>query len=179
MNCLSRRRRPIRSSGSAHETLHNLSRGLSTELEVRPTASIDPDLVPAIAPGLSLDAWRSATLVDHSDAVAGVRVTEISFAVVGGAGNLPGTARVASSTAWVTAPVITTTKPEVGAAAPIDPDAISVVSPGLVLDAWRSAALVDHANAVLGRYLAKMTLAVIGGTRNLAPVLRGDTTLRP
>jgi hypothetical protein len=76
------------------------------------------------------------------------------------------------------AAVIAATKPEVGTAAPIDPDAISVESPRLSLYARRSAALVDHANAVLSRHLAKMALAVIGGTRNLASVLRGDTALR-
>jgi hypothetical protein len=148
-------------------------------LEVRSTAAIHPDLVSVKTPGLVLDAGRSTALVDHADAVAGVCVAEVSFAVVGGAGNLPNPARVASSTAWISAAVIATTKPEVGAAAPIDPDAISVESPGLVLDTRRSAALVDHANAVLGSYLTKMTLAVIGGTRNLASVLRGDTALRP
>ncbi len=158
--------------------MHNQNRGLPAELEVRSTASIHPDLVPVKAPGLVLDAWRSATLVDQSDAAAGVCVAEVSFAVVGGAGDLPATG-IASSTAWITPTMIAATKPEVGAAAPVDPDTISVVSPGLVLDAWRSAALVDHANAVLGRYLTKMTLAVIGGTRNLASVLRGDTALRP
>jgi hypothetical protein len=74
--------------------------------------------------------------------------------------------------------VIATTEPEVGAAAPVDPYAISVESPGLSLNAWRSAALVDHANAVLRRYLTKMALAIIRGTRDLASVLRGYTALR-
>jgi hypothetical protein len=143
--------------------MHNQNRGLPAELEVRSTAAIHPDLGPVIAPGLSLGAWRSAPLVDHSDAAAGVCVAVVSSAVVGGACDLPGTVRVASSTAWIApaadwiapAAAIATTKPEVGAAAPVDPDAISSVSPGLSLGAWRSAALVDHANAVLGRYLKR------------------------
>jgi hypothetical protein len=162
-------------------TTHNQKRGLLSEPEVGSTTAINPDLAPVITPGLSLNAWRSATLVDHADAAAGVRVAVVSFAVVGGTGDLSAAARVASSTAWIpatTAAVIATTQPEVGAAAPIDPDAIAVKTPGLVLDAWRSAALVDHANAVLGGHLAKMAFAVIGCTRNLASVLRGNTALR-
>ena len=149
------------------------------QLEVRSTAAIHPDLVPVKAPGLVLDAWRTASLVDQPDTAAGICVAEVSLAVVGGTGNLPATARrVPSSAARICpAAVIATTEPEVGAAAPINPDAISVESPGLILDAWRSTALVDHANAVLGRYLAKMTLAIIGGTGDLASVLRSDTAL--
>jgi hypothetical protein len=152
---------------------------LSAELEVRSTAPIHPDLVPVKAPGLVLDAGRSTTLVDQSNAAACICVAEVSFAIVGGAGNLPATARrIASSTARIPTAVIAAAKPEIGAAASIDPDATSVVSPGLVLDTWRSAALVNHANAVLGRYLAKVTLSVVGGARNLASILRSDTALR-
>ncbi len=160
-------------------TAHNQKRGLLSEPEVGSTTAINPDLAPVIAPGLSLNAWRSATLVDHADAATGVGVAVVSFAVVGGTGDLSAAARVASSaTAWITAAaVIATPQPEVGAAAPIDPDAIAVKSPGLVLDAGRTTALVDHADAVLGGHLAKMAFAVIGRTRNLASVLSGYPTL--
>jgi hypothetical protein len=67
---------------------------------------------------------------------------------------------------------------EVCATAAIDPDAIPVKSPALALNTGRPAALVHHANTVLGRNPAKMALTVIGGTGNLASVLCGDAALR-
>jgi hypothetical protein len=127
---------------------------LSAELEVRSTAAIHPDSTLVEAPRLSLDAWRSATLVDHADAAAGVCV----------AGDLPATGWVASATARIppaSATVIATTKPEVGTAALVDPDAISVGSPGLSLDAWRSAALIDHADATAGVCVAEVSFAIV------------------
>jgi hypothetical protein len=155
--------------------------GLPAQLEVCSTPAIHPDLASVETPGLALDAWRPATLVHHSDAAAGISAAVVSLAIVGGAGDLPAAVRVATTTAAVipiAAAAITTAKPKVGAAAPVDPDAASVVSPRLPLDAWRSAALVNQAHAILGRYLANMTLAVIRGAGNLASVLRSDTALR-
>jgi hypothetical protein len=148
----------------------NEYRPLPAELKVCSAAAIHPDLGPVIAPCLTLDAGRSAALVDHSDAPAGIRAAVVSFAVVRGAGD----PLAAASPASVKSPA----EPEVSAAAAIDPDAISIESPGLSLDAWRSTALINHTNTVLGRYLTKMTLAIIGGTSNLASTLCGDPALR-
>jgi len=137
---------------------------LSAELEVCSTAAIHPDSTLVEAPRLSLDAWGSTSLVDHADAAAGVCVAEVSFAVVGRAGDLPATGWVASATAWIppaSATVIATTKPEVGTAALVDPDAISVGSPGLSLDAWRSAALINHADATAGVCVAEVSFAIV------------------
>jgi hypothetical protein len=68
--------------------------------------------------------------------------------------------------------VIATTKPEVGTAALVDPDAISVGSPGLSLDAWRSAALINHADATAGVCVAKVSFAIVGGTADLLATIR-------
>jgi len=56
--------------------------------EVRAAATVDPESAPIYTPGTALDAGRAADLADKANVVAAADVAVVSFAIVGGAGDL-------------------------------------------------------------------------------------------
>jgi hypothetical protein len=147
-------------------------RSLVTDFEVSAAATIDPEAAAVEAPCATLDAGRAADLASQADVAAGANVTPVSLAIVGGAGDDAG---------WWRLRLASTADDELGAAAPVDPEAAPVYAPGIALDAGRSADLADEASIAATADVAVVSFAIVGGADNLrlgaislaVPLLRG------
>ena len=121
------------------------------------TTAVDPYAVVIESPCLVLDAGGAADLTGETDTATGVGVAEVAIIVVRGAGD--GLAALISSPVAAAA----TAYNEFGSAAAIDPNAVVVESPSLVLDAGGAAELAGEADAAARVGVAEVASAIVGG----------------
>jgi len=175
---------------------------VSGDAEVGATAAVHPDAALAVAPGLALDTSGLAALPNHAHAEAGIGRAPGAPHVIRGAidnvGFAPATKLVVGSTECtflagvailvgiairvMIAVVIISVLDHNGsqnsdfklrAATVINPDAIFIEAPRIILDAFGLAFLVDHLHAASGVNLADAAMHVIGLTRHSQRLL-GD-----
>jgi hypothetical protein len=146
--------------------------------KVGAASAVHPYALVVVTPGLTLNAGRTAALIDEPNPPSRPCLAKVISAVVRGAGNYPSRRRrrrrvsISGSGTPVAA-----AEHEVGPTSAIDPGTGSVISPGLVLNAGRTAALIHHAYSVPRVHITVVTSAVVGGAGKIAPVLIGHTTL--
>jgi hypothetical protein len=144
--------------------------------KVGPAAAVHPNATSVIAPGLPLDAGRTAPLLRELHPPAGVCRAVIALAIIRRAGDGRAIARSARSRP---ARSIPRSQVEVGSATAVNPNPGAAITPGLPLDAGRTAALVSHLYSAAGIHPAQMSFPVIGRARHLPPVLLSNPALRP
>ena len=118
--------------------------------EVRAASAIDPEAPPVDTPCLALNTGRAADLPGKAN-VRPILATVVSAAIVGGA--VDGLLRSSSSSL---------TEGKVGPATTIDPEAATIDTPGLPLDAGRAADLADEPDIAAGTDVAPVSSAIIG-----------------
>jgi hypothetical protein len=126
--------------------------------------------VAVVSPCLSVDAIGIAALTYQAHAIAGVRGTEISVAIVGRAGD-DNDARAGIPTAAADL--------EIGAATAINPYSAAAISPGRTVNAGRIAALSNEGDAAARIGGAMLATAVVGraveGIGAAAGIVTGPT----
>jgi len=137
---------------------------LAADDEFGATAAVDPYAVVVPSPGLILDAGGAADLAGEADATACIDVAEIATAVVGGTGNdLASSPLTGASRIPIASAAASSSDDELGATAAVDPYAVVVPSPGLILDAGGTADLAGEADATACIGVAEVASAVVGG----------------
>jgi len=119
----------------------------TTKLEVGATSTVNPDPVPVVAPGLSLNAGRSGDLPHEPDTPASVGIAVLPTFVIGGATNGLSTVVAATAEDWTSAQIAARLGAELGTATLIDPKIVIVESPRAAFDARRAADLANQCDA--------------------------------
>src|SRR5271170_3306910 len=162
---------------------------LPIDLKIGAATAIDPDSLAVESPGLPLHTRRTAALIDQPDSTTGICRAEIPLPIVRRTGDRsprrrrrrsrrrsiavtwPGRRRIIAATA-------ATPNHEIRPAAPVYPDSVVVIAPGLALNARRTTALVHHAHPALRVDSAIVALHIVGSARNVGVVQRSGTALR-
>ena len=118
--------------------------------EVGAAAAIDPESAAIDAPGSTLNAGRAADLPDELSVARASDITPVSAAVIRGA--------VDGLGGWASA-----ADDELGAASIVDPEAATVDTPGLALNAGGATDLADELSVASAADIAPVSAAVVGG----------------
>ena len=128
------------------------------------TAPVNPYAVVVESPCLILDACGAADLTGETNAAASIDVAEVAAAIVGRAGD--GLELIIASLAgssWAPIIVVAAANDKLGSTAPVNPYAVVVESPCLVLDACGAADLTGETNATTSVDVAEVAITVVGG----------------
>ena len=118
--------------------------------EVGAAAAVNPETAAIDAPGSTLNAGRAADLADELSVARASDITPVSAAVIRGAiDGLGGWASAADD--------------ELGAASIVDPEAATVDTPGLALNAGGAADLTDELSVTSASNLAAFASRAVSG----------------
>src|SRR5579871_6381917 len=146
--------------------------------ELGSTTAVDPYAVVVPSPSLVLDACGAADLARETNAAASIDVAEVASAIVGRAGD--GLELIIASLAgssWAPVIVVAAANDKLSSTAAVNPYAVVVPSPSLVLYACGAADLTGETDAATSVDVAEVAITVVGGAGDgLALIIASPVT---